>query len=224
MNDVCRKIAAFFFPERCPFCGKPVESDEIACARCTERLQEKQKPILRGVMGYRCVSSFLYDGKVRKLLIRVKFYEYVQHIRQLAVILAKDIRAVYPDISFDLITYVPMYPKDQLRRGYNQAELLCQELSKELGVTYAETLKKIKRTKKQHTLTYAERRKNLAGAFDLIDRAAVRGKNILIVDDIVTSGNTLGACCKKLNQAKPALLCCAAIADAVEQYDPSAVI
>ncbi len=224
MNEVFRKIIAFFFPERCPYCNALVEPDDIACAHCMAQIKEKQKPILRGAEGYRCVSSFLYDGKVRKMLIRVKFHECVQHIRQVAEILAKDIRTVYPDLSFDLITYVPMHPKDQRRRGYNQAEFLCRELSKVLDIPFARTLKKIKRTKKQHTLSYAERRKNLSGAFSLTDRTAVRGKSILIVDDVVTSGTTLGACCKKLREAKPAVICCAAIADAGELYDPSAVI
>lgn len=223
MNLLLR-ITGFFFPERCPFCGRVIEAEDIACADCIRSILTKQRPITRGAGGYRCVSSFLYDGTVRKALIRIKFYERTQHIRQLAEILARDIRSCYADYTFDIITYVPMHPKDQRRREFNQSELLCKELSKQLDIPLLPTLKKVKRTKKQHTLTYNERRKNLSGAFVLIDRSTVKGKNILIVDDIVTSGNTLGVCCKKLNEAKPALICCAAIADAGQTHDPSAAI
>lgn len=219
-----RKLTAFFYPERCPYCNKIVDAEDIACDDCLERIKTKQRPILRGTMGYRCVSSFLYDGSVRKMLIRIKFHERTQHIRQVTTILARDIRAVYGECHFDMITYVPMYPKDQRKRGYNQSELLCKVLSEELDIPVADVLKKVKHTKKQHTLTYSKRKKNLSGAFNLIDRSLVKNKSILLVDDIVTSGVTLGTCCKKLNEAKPALICCAAIADVGERYDTSAVI
>ena len=219
-----RKAAALLFPARCPFCSALIEAEDVACENCLRQIKEKHRPILRGVMGYRCVSSFLYDGRVRKMLVRIKFYEQTQFIRQAAVILAEDIRTAYGEYRFDLITYVPMHPKDQRKRGYNQSQLLCSALSKELNIPSAGLLNKIKQTKKQHTLTWPERRKNLSGAFRLTDRNLVKGKNILIVDDIVTSGCTLGACCRKLNEAKPAVLCCAAIADAGERHDASAVI
>lgn len=221
---ILRKITAFFFPERCPFCVRHIGPEDIACEKCLELIGDKQRPILRGAMGYRCVSSFVYGGRVRRALIRVKFYGHTQHIRQLAAILAGDIRRCYEEYHFDLITCVPMHPKDQRTRGFNQSELLCRELSRLLDIPFAQKLKKVKRTKKQHTLSYQERRKNLSGAFELIDREAVRGRSILIVDDIVTSGCTLGTCCKKLNQAKPALICCAAIADANVQHSEDAVI
>ena len=219
-----RKIISFFYTERCPFCGAPIEAEEIACDKCLRMLAEKQHPIIRGAKGYRCISSFVYDGKVRRMLIRVKFHERTQHIPQIAAILAKDIRACYSEEHFDLITTVPMHQKDLRIRGYDQCEKLSKELSKLLDIPYLPTLKKIKRTKKQHKLTYRERSKNLSGAFALIDKDVVKDKRILIIDDIVTSGYTLGNCCKVLSKAKPALICCATVANANTQVDDSAVI
>lgn len=221
---IYHRVISLLFPERCPFCNAVIEAEDIACARCMATLKEKQQPIIRGAMGYRCISSFIYDGKVRKMLIGIKYYERVQHIRQAASILAKDIRSCYNDIPFDLITTVPMHPKDQRQRGYNQCELLSKELSKLLGVPFEHTLVKVKRTKKQHKLRYRERKTNLSGAFKLIDMERVRDKRILLIDDIVTSGCTLGACCKTLNKAKPLLLCCATIANADTPVDQKAVI
>jgi len=218
------KLISFFYPEHCPFCSAHIEAEEIACKACMERLKEKQRPILRGAHGYRCVSSFFYDGTVRRMLIRIKFYARTQHIRQVAAILYKDIAAYYRDIPFDLITYVPMHLKDKKQRGYNQCELLAKELGKLSGLPVVTTLEKTKRTKKQHHLSYAERKTNLRGAFRLINKDALQDKSILIVDDIITSGYTLGTCAKELNKAHPQMICCATIASASADIDKSAVI
>ena len=214
MNEHLRRIIAILYPERCPFCDSLIEADEIACKACLARIGSARSPIVRGAQGYRCVSSFIYDGSVRRMLIRIKFYEHIQHIRQAAFFLGEDIRASYGDAGFDLITAVPMHPKDLRARGFDQCELLAKELSVLLGVPYQPTLEKVKRTKKQHTLKYRERKKNLSGAFKVIDKARVESRRILIVDDIVTSGYTLGYCCRALSRAKPELLCCATIANA----------
>ena len=222
--SVIQKIISFFYPERCPYCDKLIEADEIACGKCMKELIEKRRPVIRGAMGYRCVASFVYDGHVRRMLIRIKYYERVQHIRQVARILADDIAEYYGGNSFDIITAVPMHPKDYRERGFNQCEMLAKELSKLLGIRYEKTLIKVKHTKKQHRLTYNERRKNLSGAFKLIDKEALTGKRILLIDDIITSGCTLGNCAKTLSRAKPGIICCAAIANADVTVDKSSVI
>lgn len=219
-----KMLLAFFFPERCPFCEELIETDEIACEKCLRQLTEKQRPIIRGALGYRCVSSFIYDGKVRRMLIRVKYYQRVQHIRRIAGIMAKDIRECYAAIPFDMITYVPMHIKDEKHRGYNQSEMLAHELGQILGIPVTETLAKIKRTEKQHHLSYAKRKTNLRGAFRAVDPAALKDKTILIADDIVTSGYTLGTCCKELNKGHPRLIVCATAANAQTVVDESAVI
>ena len=214
-----QKLISFFFPERCPFCRKVIEAEEIACGDCLERITANHIPIVRGVNGFRCIDSFVYGGKVRRMLLNVKYRERTQHIRQVSKILAKDIRDHYGDDAFDLITCVPIHPKDMEVRGYNQSQLLAKEIASLLQLPYAETIEKIKRTKKQHQLQYKERLKNLNGVFRIIDKDAVRGKRILIVDDIVTTGTTLGKCCQAINKGKPNRICCAAIANANHKHN-----
>ena len=210
--SVRRKILAFFFSERCPYCRAVIEPEQIACDKCLQKLTDDRKPVIKGVQGYRCVSSFIYGGRVRRMLLRIKYRGRPQYIPQTAEILAKDITGYYKDGSFDVITYVPMHPRDQKERGFNQSELLAEELSRILDVPCEGLLLKIKRTKPQHTLKKEERKTNLNGAFKIIDGQLIRGKRILIIDDIVTSGVTLGKCCQKLRLSKPELLCCATIA------------
>lgn len=218
------KIATLIFPERCPYCGCLIESEEIACPGCFEILRQKHIPLKSGVSGYRCVSSFVYGGKVRRMIIRMKFHDRTQYIPQIAKVTSDDIKAVFNGICFDSISYVPMHPKDKKSRGYNQSELLAKALSKELSIPCLNTLDKIKRTKKQHTLTYSQRRKNLSGAFKTVEDAAINGKSILIVDDIITSGATLSACCKALKRSNPKMICCATIASAKNVYPENTVI
>ena len=224
MKKTIYLFKTFFFPERCPYCNKVVEPEEYACENCRKMLRDKHQAIKSGARGYRCVSSFIYDGRVRRILLRIKFHERTQFLPQLAVILAQDIRNTYPDIAFDCITAVPMHKRDLHKRGFNQSEILARSLGELLELPYLETLTKIKRTKQQHRLKFAERKKNLNGAFAVIDKELVRGKRILVIDDIITSGCTLGNCCKTLNKAKPELLCCATIASARNDYPNESII
>lgn len=212
------------FPEKCPYCERIIKSGQIACEDCMKKLDALQSPIIRGTYGYRCISSFVYAGAVRNMILGVKFRKKVQYLSQAAVVLAKDIREQYRDCRFDCITAVPLHKKDLARRGFNQSEILAKELSKLLNIPYTETLIKTKRTKKQHKCTYKERRTNLRGAFSVTDKALVKEKSLLVIDDIITSGATLGACCKTLNRAKPKLLCCATIANANQKITDTAII
>lgn len=209
-----RKIISILYPERCPYCSDLVEPDEIACRDCMSKIVSRHEPITIGVKGYRCVSSFIYDGKVRRMIVRVKFQQKTQHIRQVAQILAEDIRKTYDKCAFDIITAVPMHKKDLLERGYNQSEILAKEIGRILCIPYLDTLIKVKHTKKQHHIPFRERTTNLRTAFHIIGQSEVKGQSILIIDDVVTSGNTLGACCKELSKGNPGLICCATIARA----------
>lgn len=222
--DFLRKLTALFYPERCPYCGKVIEACEIACPKCYEKIRRKHVPIPGGARGFRCISSFVYDGKVRRMILRMKFNDRIQYIPQVARILEEDITKAYGENAFDLITAVPMYRDDKKDRGYNQSALLAKELGKLLDCPYRDTLLKIKKTKKQHLLKYKERRTNLNGAFKVIDKDTIKGKRILIVDDIITSGYTLGCCCKVLSRAKPETICCATIANAQHKYPAETII
>ncbi len=86
--------------------------------------------------------------------------------------------------SFDCVVPVPMHPKDRKDRGFSQSKWLAQALSKQISVPCdADALKKVRRTKKQHTLSAQERKRNLTGAFSVNHPESVCGRRILLVDD-----------------------------------------
>lgn len=218
------KLFCLIYPEKCPYCDAFIKSEAIACDRCLEKLDEVQKPVMRGVGGFRCVSSFFYGGRIRRMILRIKYHDRVQYIPQVAAIMAGDIRTMYGDDRFDLITYVPMHKIDQKKRKYNQAERLAKALSKLLDIPCVKTLDKVKHTKKQQRLKYAQRKTNLKGAFKVSDKELIKDKSILIVDDIVTTGITLTTCCKTITRSKPHLICCATIANASHHLPDKAII
>lgn len=210
IKDFYNRIVTPLFPNRCPFCFAILKENQYSCKKCRKTFPPHG--ICQGVSyGYRCTSALPYFGKFKRAVLRYKFHNKTRYSKHLAHLLAIDIKRSYEDIVFDYVTYVPMHTKDFEKRGYNQCELLAKELSYLLGIPYKKTLVKVKHTKPQHKLSAKKRRKNLKGAFKVIDKKLVKDKSVLIIDDIVTTGTTLGECAKALQKAHPTHICCATI-------------
>ena len=197
-------------PQRCPFCYRIIEKNEKTCKRC-----EKDIPvygIFQGVKGgYRCSSAFLYTGKFKRAVLNFKLRHKKQYSPQLAFFIAKSVERNFPDMIFDYITFVPTYKKSSNKYGYNQSELLAKDLSELLRIPCYPTLVKTRKTKPQHDLCAKLRSTNLKGAFKVIDKEIIKGRSILLIDDIVTTGSTLGECAKTLEKGKPSKICCATV-------------
>ena len=123
--------------------------------------------------------------------------------------MAQRVRAVFPDVSFDAVCFVPMSRKRRRSVELNHSELLARAAAKELGVKLCKNmLMSIKNTETQHKLDFPARVKNVTGAYRASERAA--GKRILLVDDIMTTGATLNECAKQLMLAGAEYVYCAA--------------
>ena len=112
--------------------------------------------------------------------------------------MALSVKETFSDVSFDVITCVPLSKRRKNDRGYNQAELLARSVSKNLGIPYSELLRKVVNNKVQHKENARERKINVYGVYDLIDGVDVNGKTVLLVDDVKTTGSTLNECAKML--------------------------
>ena len=98
-----------------------------------------------------------------------------------------------------LLVPVPLHPGRERERGYNQAALLASEVGERLGIEVdRRILERVKETRSQSTLEAQERAENVAGAFRLAGEDAVRGRDIVIVDDLVTTGETVASCAEAL--------------------------
>lgn len=103
---------------------------------------------------------------------------------------------------YDIILYIPMHPRRKRKRGYNQSELLARHLARKMDIpVIKKAMVKVVNTRAQSALGKAGRFRNLLGAFLVKDSTLIKGKNILLVDDVMTTGNTLEQCGKALKDA-----------------------
>jgi ComF family protein len=103
--------------------------------------------------------------------------------------------------EFDIIVPVPLHPTRLRERGFNQARLLAELLSARISIRCKRVLKRIRYTTTQTALDRAERIENLHNAFRLRKNADVRGLQVLLIDDVVTTGSTLSECARVLKRA-----------------------
>jgi ComF family protein len=180
-----------FTPPLCTTCGDPLPSwraISIAGARCPRC---RRRPSL--VTCARAVGA--YDGALRSILHAFKY----DGRRSAARPLAELMRYTAADVlnGADMAVPVPLHRWRQMARGFNQAE----DLAKWLGLPVAHVLRRRRRTPSQTGLPAARRHANVRGAFRLARRSDVRGCCVLLVDDVCTTGATLGACAEVLLQA-----------------------
>src|SRR4051812_26014337 len=184
--DACLAELPRTLGQRCEVCWLPLR-DGIACHACAAH-----PPVLQ-----RLRSALRYDGQVRHLVKAFKFAGQ----SSLAPSLAKPLLETYQTqgLHADVIVPVPLTGLGRRLRGYNQAALLANELSKATGVPCVEALSRIRSVKEQaRSASAEERRRNVIGVFAVRKRESVAGKTVLLVDDVATTGATLDACAREL--------------------------
>lgn len=211
MNKVKRFLSAVIFPQRCPYCNRLITYEKTACDNCKKELPETYSVnFAKG--GYSCCSPFFYKGSYREAVIRFKFHNCPSYSQNLAVVMASCIKKHYDVSAIDYITYVPMHPLKQHERGYNQSKLLARDIGKELGIPLKTFLKKIKDNDPQHKCSsMAQRRENVRGVYKAVNTENIKGKTVLIIDDILTTGYTLGECSRVLEKKSKAKIICATL-------------
>ena len=166
----------------------------------------KELPFIKGKIPNpqfvtKTCAPLYYKGRVRASIIRYKFYGKTVYATHFAKLMHGMIEKRMED-DIDLITWVPLSKRKLRRRGYDQAELVAKELSKIMGIPLVCTLKKIRNNKSQHTIkNEAQRRANVIGAYESIEDIDIWNKNVLLVDDVLTTGSTLSECARTLKVA-----------------------
>ncbi len=200
---------SLLFPPRCPFCGGDMRAKDVLCEGCRRKIGKVSRTYtLKGGEKLSVLSPLRYEGDFKAAMHRYKF----GGKRELAKTFSSLMAEIAPEGPFDFIAFVPLRSKDLRARGFDQSELLAKELGKLLKLPLYPCLRKIRETAVQHTLSREERRKNLIGAFSADD--SVKGKTVLLVDDIVTTGSTLCAAAEALYKSgAKEVACLCALAD-----------
>lgn len=213
-DSIYNFIGDLFFPPRCIFCREILERSDI-CHEC-----EKTLPYTKGdaiVMKFpfvsKCVTPLYYKDNVRAAILRYKFDGKEYYSERFAKIMTDCVENNLDCGDISMVSWVPLSRIRQHMRGYNQAKLLAVYIAKSIGLEYGPCLVKIRNNRAQSkTKSAKERSKNVIGVYKLKPGVSVEGKNILLIDDVVTTGSTLSECARMLRRAGANKVYCATIA------------
>lgn len=211
LNKLSRNILDFFFPRRCPFCGA-VAGKELLCKKCLRSLPFTGEHAVReGTFG-RCAAPLYYENRVREAILQFKFKAKLGGLSCFGMLMAECAAEHYSG-AFDAITWVPVSKKRLKKRGFDQTRYLTGSMCVDWHVAPIETLRKVTDNPPQSTLeTEEQRRANVLGVYEAVNAEQFRGKRLLLVDDILTTGATLSECVRVLKEAGAGEVMCLTLA------------
>jgi competence protein ComFC len=219
-----RALASLLYPPVCAVCSNDVEPAEYLCAECESKIARIVPPFCakcsepfagaitnpfdcancahRELYFDAAVSAFRSRGIVRHIILDFKYGRQV-HLRHLVsswLCAALDDDRLR-DREFDLIVPVPLHPARRRERGFNQAALLAETLSKRMSIPSRPLLERVRYTTTQTAFDRTERMANLRGAFRLRKNEKMQQLRVLLIDDVLTTGSTLSECARILKAA-----------------------
>lgn len=206
-------VLNFLFPPVCGICGK-LDKNWI-CTKCKKRIEKYERfelvktPKRIGeffrfleddIYFDELLYCFEYKNLIRKLILKYKFYDYgyLSNLFANVILNNKKINEIIK--SYDIMIPVPMSKNKKRIRGYNQTELIVKHFEEYIQIN-STCLIKVKNTKTQSTLVATERVENIKNAFKIIDNNIVENKNVILFDDIITTGVTVNEISKILKKA-----------------------
>lgn len=206
-------LEAFAAPQECPGCGTRTDADDFLCRACEARIPRLAEPLCvrclmserepvgcrRHPRGARAFAPWIYDERAALIVQALKFGARpelaARHAGAIARVLPRGYRP-------DMVTPVPLHGARLRERGYDQAALLADAVARTLGAPFVPgLLVRTRATREQSRLRAAGRRTNLAGAFAVPRPESVRGRALLVIDDVLTTGATLDAAGTALREA-----------------------
>lgn len=205
------------FPPKCVLCRRVLPWGKTGlCDKCRGTLAPQAR-LRTGTFFTKCAVALEYSGQVRDAVIRYKFQDQPGYATAFGEILAKTIMRQLAG-EYDLITWVPVSEKRRKERGYDQAMLLAMATALWFEDVAVETLKKTVNNQKQSGLDDpSRRRENVKNVYQASDPELIKGKRILLIDDVVTTGATLEEASRTLLKAGASLVVCAALASPPER-------
>lgn len=206
-------ILGIFLPPSCPICrvNLPYDAAGVSiCADCWPDLPfvkegETVLPnpsLMTDVDTF--VAPFIYDDPIKGLIHKLKYQDSPELAKALASYMAEPVRKYILSRNAEediLVLAVPMHKKRLLKRQFNQSDLLAKNLARSMSLAYvSECLKRVKSTEQQQGKTRKQRQKNLKNAFEVSENL-VKNKDIILVDDVWTTGSTAIECAKVLKDS-----------------------
>lgn len=210
LNKITDNLLGVFFPRKCPFCGK-LTGKTLLCETCGAALPRCEE-VRQGADFGRCTAPLYYEGQVRDAILAFKFKAKLGGLDAFGRLMAQTAAERYSG-EFDAITWVPVSKKRLKKRGFDQARYLTASMCVDWHVAPLETLRKMTDNPPQSGLEdAAARRANVLGVYEAVSPEQFAGKRLLLVDDICTTGSTLGECARVLKAAGAAEVLCLTLA------------
>ncbi|MDP2365823.1 MAG: ComF family protein [Ignavibacteria bacterium] len=227
-TNLFTSLLDLFLPRFCCACKVKLASNEdTMCTSCLTKIQTATEERLkrefdRKFLNKNIVSDFFSvfvfekDKELQHAIHSLKYENKFPIGIFLGKTLANKIKCNRPDWDIDLIIPIPLHQLKKAERGYNQSFYIAKGIGNILDITFSDrVVKRIKYTQSQTTMTLNEREENISGAFRVRKKTVVKGKNILLVDDVITTAATISECGKILIEegAKDIYAASIAIAD-----------
>lgn len=210
-------IVDFLFPRVCHICGRTLaDTERYVCTGCLSRLprtlyhRRRDNPMEQRFMGLfpfeRATGHFFYSrGSELAILVHdLKYHRFRGLARYLGSVVADELLPSGFLTGIDLVIPVPMHFVKQARRGYNQVEEIAAGISSETGIPVVRNLRAVRSHRTQTSLTLDERVRNTENLFHLVRPNEIDGKNVLLLDDVCTTGSTLCAAASEISKRAPA--------------------
>lgn len=223
--DHFHKLLDLFFPRLCLACDSHLPpQEELICLFCQHQLPKTDYHLLAEnpfterfwgrlpLQGASSLYHFNKGGKVQRLIHQLKYHHRPEVGYHLGSLHGRLLRSSLPYTQVDLIVSVPLHPKKQHLRGYNQSDCYARGVSESMGIPWsADVLARRTFTKTQTRKSRIKRLNNVENVFVLKRPEKVKGKHVLLVDDVITTGATLEACGLNLLKAEGVKLSMATI-------------
>lgn len=198
-HELRRAAAAFFMPNRCPFCDGLIGPREYWCEECYAVLpfvSGKCDPV-EGLAELR--ACCLYTGSARDAVLRMKegFYRYSPDA--FAVLMTELVGDILPRV--DIVTAIPAGVSRRMALGYAHGEMIGRDIARRGGKPFYRVLGVTRFKGEQKKLSRSERMENAKRSYRIVNAKHIKGSRILLVDDVSTTGATLGAAAQLLKSA-----------------------
>lgn len=231
LKDVFKDLAGILFPRMCIVCGKRLQSQEnYVCTECLLRLPytfyrgKAENDVVRLFYGRVNIgrgSAFLFyhpGSDSRKILFALKYQGMARVGFLFGRMMAEDLLDTGFFEEMDALIPVPLAPRRQHSRGYNQSEWIARGIADVTGLpVWADVVERTVENATQTHLSHEERYRNVEGIFRCIHPERLQGKHILVIDDVVTTGATLSSCIHSMETVTDARFSMLALAQAASQ-------
>lgn len=222
------EIFDFFLPRFCSSCNKKLTVKErIVCPECLCKIQtasknrlqfEFQKKFLQKniIAGFTSLFIFEKDKELQSIIHSIKYNQRFLTGKFLGELVGKEFNKLFQSWEIDYIIPIPLHHLKKAERGFNQSFFIAKGINKQTKILInSKVIKRNRFTQTQTALNLHEREENMSGAFSIKKVNDLKDKNILLVDDVITTGATISECAKVLkdNGAKNVFAVSVAIAD-----------